>query len=60
MQKQMRQDNIDSTYKENDMLKKELKNMEILLEENDDLREDVERLKAFSFDERFKMVGDEN
>jgi len=60
MQKQMKQDNIDATYKDNDLLKKELKNMEILLDENDDLRDDVERLKALTFDERYKIVGDEN
>jgi cell shape-determining protein MreC len=50
----MKQDNVDAAYKENDLLKKELRNMEILLEENDDLREEVDRLKALSFDDRFK------
>ena len=50
----MKQDNVDPAYKENDLLKKELRNMEILLEENDDLREEVDRLKALSFDDRFK------
>ena len=58
--KQMRQENVDQVYKDNDILKKELKNMEILLDENDDLREEVDRLKSMSFDSRYKIVGDEN
>lgn len=51
---------MDAVYKDNDILKKELKNMEILLDENDDLREEVDRLKSMSFDSRYKIVGDEN
>lgn len=34
----------DQTYRENQLLKLELKNMYILQEENKDLREDLERL----------------
>ena len=39
---------------------KELYNMEILLDENKTLKEDVERLRQMSYDDRVKEVGLEN
>ena len=56
----MKQGNLDQVYKDNDMMKKELKNMEILMEENDDLREEIDRMKALTFDQRYEQVGEEN
>ena len=46
--------NYDETYKENKMLQLELKNMYIIMEENKDLREEIERLKSQSYDEIIK------
>ena len=43
--KQLDAKNYDEVYKENDLMKKELKSMQILLEENKDLREELERLR---------------
>lgn len=56
----MQQSNIDEIYKENDLMKRELKTMEMLQEENQDLREEVARLKAMSYEDRVKEIGDEN
>jgi hypothetical protein len=39
---------------------RELYNMEILLDENKTLKEDVERLRQMSYDDRVKEVGLEN
>ena len=52
--------NYEDTYKENKMLNMELKNMYILQEENKDLREDLERLKAISYDQKVKEMTQEN
>lgn len=41
-------------------MKRELKSMQILQDENDDLREEVARLKAMSYEERVKEIGEEN
>lgn len=50
----------DETYRENQMLKLELKNMYILQEENRDLREDLERLKSLTYEDRMKDLVAEN
>jgi cell shape-determining protein MreC len=47
-------------YKENELLKKEVKSMYILLDENNDLREELERLRQMSYDDRVKESGEEN
>jgi hypothetical protein len=41
-------------------LKLELKNMYILQEENNDLREDLERLKSLTYEQRMKDLVSEN
>ena len=41
-------------------MKRELKSMQILQDENEDLREEVARLKAMSYEERVKEIGEEN
>lgn len=38
----------------------ELKNMYILEQENKDLKEDYDRLKALSYDEKIKQMAQEN
>lgn len=52
--------NFEEVYKENEMLKKEVKSMYILLEENNDLREELERLRQMSYNDRVKESGEEN
>lgn len=41
-------------------MKQELKNMYILQEENKDLREDYNRLKRLSYDDKIKEMAEEN
>ena len=52
--------NYDQVYKENDMMRKELKSMQVLLDENTTLKEDVDRLRTMSYDDRVAEVGAEN
>lgn len=52
--------NYEEVYKENELLKKEVKSMYILLDENNDLREELERLRQMSYDDRVKESGEEN
>lgn len=47
-------------YRDNELLKMELKNMYALQEENKDLREDLERAKSLTYEERMKDVMEEN
>jgi hypothetical protein len=47
-------------YKENELLRKEVKSMYILLDENNDLREELERLRQMSYNDRVKESGEEN
>ena len=42
------------------MMKKELLSMHILLDENDDLRSEVESLQAMSYEDRVNLFGEEN
>ena len=58
--RKLNQKNYESTYKENKLLQLEVKNMYILQEENNDLREDLERLQKLSYDERIKEMAEEN
>ena len=60
MARQMEKSNYDEVYQENDRMTKDLYNMEILLDENKTLKEDVERLRQMSYDDRVKEVGLEN
>lgn len=60
MARQLEKSNYDEVYQENDRMTKELYNMEILLDENKTLKEDVERLRQMSYDDRVKEVGLEN
>ena len=50
----------DEVYRENEMLKLELKNMYCIQEENKDLREDLERMKSMTYEDRMKEALEEN
>ena len=54
LRKKLEKKNYDKTYKENARLQLELKSMYIIMEENKDLKEDLNRLKALSYDEKIK------
>jgi hypothetical protein len=47
-------------YKENQLLNMQLKSMVILQDENKDLREDLDRLKKLSYDDKIKEMHEEN
>lgn len=50
----------DAVYKENEIMKQEIKNMYIIQEENKDLREDLNRLKKLTYDDKIKEIAEEN
>ena len=52
--------NYTKTYKDNQMMSLELKNMYIIMEENKDLKEDLNRLKSISYDVKIKEMTQEN
>jgi hypothetical protein len=60
LQKKLDQKYFDEVYKENDRLKMELRNMEILLEENNDLKAELFKIKALDNDEKTKAITAEN
>ena len=60
LRKKLEAKNYDKTYKENKMMSLELKNMYIIMEENKDLKEDLNRLKSISYDEKIKEMTKEN
>lgn len=47
-------------YRDNEMLKLEIKNMYAIQEENKDLRDDLERLKSMTYEDRMKEAMEEN
>lgn len=50
----------DEVYRENELLKLELKNMYAIQEENKDLREDLERQRSLTYEDRMKEALEEN
>lgn len=48
------------TYKENESLRRENESMYMLLEENKDLKEELEGFKNISYEVRMKKLVDEN
>ena len=50
----------DEVYRENELLKLEIKNMYAIQEENRDLREDLERMKSLTYEDRMKDAMEEN
>jgi hypothetical protein len=51
---------FDQVYRDNDRLTAELKNMYMIQEENKDLREDLERLKSLTYEDRMKEMHEDN
>lgn len=47
-------------YKENERLQQQLKNMHILMEDNENMRSELDILRASTFDERTAEVADDN
>ena len=60
LRKKLDKKHYEEVYRENKRLELELKNMYIIQEENKDLREDLERLKAMSYDKKVKQMVAEN
>jgi hypothetical protein len=60
LQKKLDQKYFDEVYKENERMKIELRQMEILLDENNDLREQVSRLKSLDSDSLSKQISEDN
>jgi hypothetical protein len=60
LRKKLEKKNYDQVYKENTRLNMELKSMYIVMEENKDLKEDLDRLKNISYDEKVKHINQEN
>lgn len=60
LNRKLQKSNYDQVYKENKMLQMEVKNMYTLQEENADLREDLNRTKAISYDTKIKEMTEEN
>ena len=60
LNRKLQKSNYDQVYKENKMLQMEVKNMYTLHEENADLREDLNRTKAISYDTKIKEMTEEN
>jgi hypothetical protein len=56
----LNEQNYTYTYKENQIMKAELRNMYILQEENKDLKEELQIYKSITHDERMKVLKEEN
>lgn len=54
LKRKLEKKHYDQVYRDNELLKLELKNMYIIMEENKDLKEDLERLKSLTYEERMK------
>lgn len=60
MAQQLEKSHYDEVYQENERMTKELFNMELLLDENLILKQDLERFRLMSYDDKVKEVGLEN
>ena len=60
LKQKLEEKHYNDVYKENEIMKQELRNMYILQEENKDLRDDLNRLKKLSYDDKIKEMADEN
>ena len=60
MRDKLNKKRYDEVYKENDRLRMEINNMYAIQEENKDLKEDLERLKTLTYEERMKDAIEEN
>ena len=50
----------DEVYRDNEILKLEIKNMYAIQDENKDLREDLERLNSLTYEDRMRDTIEEN
>jgi hypothetical protein len=60
LRERLERKNYDETYRENEILKMEIKNMYAIQEENKDLKEDLDRLKGMTYEDRMKDAMEEN
>jgi cell shape-determining protein MreC len=60
LRKKLEKKNYDQVYRENQLMNLELKNMYIIMEENKDLKDDLNRLKNISYDCKIKEITQEN
>ena len=60
LRKKLEKKNYDQTYKDNKMMEMELKSMYIIMEENKDLKEDLNRVNNISYDQKIKDMNQEN
>ena len=60
MKRQLERQNYEKTYRDNEMMKLELKNMYILLEENKDLRAELQTMRITDKSEAEKQLIEEN
>ena len=60
MKSKLQKERYDRTYRENELMRLELKNMYILQEENKDLRTELKAYSSISYDERMKKLVEEN
>ena len=60
MKRQLERQNYEKTYRDNEMMKLELKNMYILLEENKDLRAELQTIRITDKSEAEKQLIEEN
>lgn len=60
LQQKLDKKHYEFVYKENEIMKQELKNLYILQEENKDLKDDLNRLKKLSYDDKVKDLAEEN
>jgi len=52
--------NYEDTYKENEMMKMEVKNMYMLMEENKELKDELNHQKNLTYEDRMKEMAREN
>ena len=57
LRKKLEKKNYDQTYKDNKMMEMELKSMYIIMEENKDLKEDLNRVNNISYDQKIKDMN---
>jgi len=60
LRQRLQKEHYEKTYRENERMEKELQNMYLIQGENDDLKEEVERLKWIDADEKSRQLEEEN
>ncbi len=57
---QLTKSHQDQIFSENEMLKLQLKSMDAMVDENYDLKDELERLRGMTDDDRTKEIAEEN